>query len=246
MIASESGHYYTKDGTPAYTVIGKNGKERNTTIRDCRELGLVPSVTEVLKVIAKPGLEKWKQTSLLQSALTLPRIDGESLDEYAKRVILDSQEQGKAAMEKGTLIHGQLEKFFSGESILEEYGKLCNIVMLKMHTELGTNHWLAEKSFACDAGFGGKCDLHSAKWVVDFKTKEFKGKTPDTYDEHHMQLAAYRYGLGLFHARCAIVFVSTDSDDVHIVEVSHEELTRGLDMFLSALSFWKASKKYEA
>lgn len=30
--ASESNHWYTRDGIPQYTVIGKNGKERNTTL----------------------------------------------------------------------------------------------------------------------------------------------------------------------------------------------------------------------
>ncbi len=40
--AQENGHWYTKDGTPAYTTIGKTG-ERATTLRDARKLGLLPS-----------------------------------------------------------------------------------------------------------------------------------------------------------------------------------------------------------
>jgi hypothetical protein len=35
--ASESNHWYTRDGIPQYTIVGKNGKERNTTLRDARE-----------------------------------------------------------------------------------------------------------------------------------------------------------------------------------------------------------------
>ena len=30
---SESGHWYTREGEPMYTIIGANGKERNTTLR---------------------------------------------------------------------------------------------------------------------------------------------------------------------------------------------------------------------
>ena len=48
---AESGHWYTRGGEPAYTVTGKNGKERNTTLRDARTMNLVPSVTTVLKVL---------------------------------------------------------------------------------------------------------------------------------------------------------------------------------------------------
>ena len=28
--AAESGHWYTRDGVPRYTIIGANGRERNT------------------------------------------------------------------------------------------------------------------------------------------------------------------------------------------------------------------------
>ncbi len=35
---SESGHWYTQDGDPMYTVIGANGKERNTTYEMPRKL----------------------------------------------------------------------------------------------------------------------------------------------------------------------------------------------------------------
>ena len=56
---SESGHWYTQEeGEPMYTIIGANGKERNTTLRDAKNLGLVPSVTTILGMIAKPSLEK--------------------------------------------------------------------------------------------------------------------------------------------------------------------------------------------
>ena len=62
---SESGHWYTQEGEPMYTIIGANGKERNTTLRDAKSLGLVPSVTTIMGIIAKPSLETWKQKQLL-------------------------------------------------------------------------------------------------------------------------------------------------------------------------------------
>ena len=77
---SESGHWYAQDGEPMYTIIGANGKERNTTLRDAKSLGLVPSVTTILGMIAKPSLENWKINQALNSALTLEKNEGESLE----------------------------------------------------------------------------------------------------------------------------------------------------------------------
>jgi hypothetical protein len=36
---SESGHWYTQEGEPMYTIIGANGKERNTTLEMQRRKG---------------------------------------------------------------------------------------------------------------------------------------------------------------------------------------------------------------
>ena len=69
--ASESQHWYDRQGNPMYTVIGKNGKERNTTLRDARTMNLVPSVTTILNVAAKPALNVWLQRQVLMAALTL-------------------------------------------------------------------------------------------------------------------------------------------------------------------------------
>ena len=32
--AAESGHWYGRNGEPAYTIVGANGKARPTTLRD--------------------------------------------------------------------------------------------------------------------------------------------------------------------------------------------------------------------
>ena len=82
---SESGHWYDQDGEPMYTIIGANGKERNTTLRDAKSLGLVPSVTTIIGMIAKPSLENWKIDQALKSALSLERYEDESLESFTYR-----------------------------------------------------------------------------------------------------------------------------------------------------------------
>ena len=62
---TEGGHWYTTTGEPAYTTIGANGSERNTTLRDARKLGLIPSVTTINNMLAKAGLNSWLQQQVL-------------------------------------------------------------------------------------------------------------------------------------------------------------------------------------
>lgn len=248
MIASEAGHFYWPDGKPAYEVENKTkpGTYRPTTVRDAKKFGLLPSVTTVLKVLAKPGLEIWKLQQVLLASLTLPQIDGESLEDFATRVMADSREQGKTAMELGTIIHGELEKCYQGRPVAVEHLGTCEAVFKKIQATFGSQSWEAERSFAWPANcYGGKVDLHCEDFVLDFKTKDFTGeKLPTIYDEHAMQLAAYRNGLGVPDARCAIVFVATQSDLVHIVEIKEEELERGWKMFRHALEYWKVLKRF--
>jgi hypothetical protein len=99
-------------------------------------------------------------------------------------------------------------------------------------------------------GFGGKCDLHNPQGdgvVVDIKTKDFDDpEKVDGYDEHLMQLAAYRVGLGIPAARCANVFVSRTVAGLSVVkEWSAEDLERGWLMFHHLLRFWQLKNNYE-
>ena len=67
--ASESNHWYTRDGVPQYTVEAKKGGLRATTLRDARTMNLVPSVTTILGVAAQPALLAWMQQQVLMAAL---------------------------------------------------------------------------------------------------------------------------------------------------------------------------------
>ena len=93
-------HWYEKNGKPKYTIVGANGKERDTTLRDARKLNLFPSTTTVLNELSAPGLERWKIDQAMQAVLTLPRNAGESLDEFKRRALIDSGEQARKARER--------------------------------------------------------------------------------------------------------------------------------------------------
>jgi hypothetical protein len=242
--ASESQHWYDRQGNPAYSVTAKNGEQRPTTLRDARKLGLVPSVTTILSVAAKPALEAWKLNQMMLACLTLPKVDGETEERFIERIVKDSKEQAKQAAERGTTIHGALESFFEGV-YLADFMDYQNGVDKAVKASLGEPTWATEKSFCHELGFGGKVDLHSKDgdgMVVDFKTKEFTDPSKvEAYDDQLLQLAAYRVGLGIPKARCANVYVSvTEPGLVKVIEWSEEELQRGWAMFQALLTYWQA------
>jgi hypothetical protein len=249
--ASESQHWYTKSGEPAYSVKNKDGHQRPTTLRDARKLGLVPSVTTIIKCAASPGLEAWKLQQMMLAALTLPRAPEETEESFISRIQADSKEQAKMAAERGSEVHAALESFFETRHVTSKFSPAVLGTETEIVKVFGDVTWSAEKSFAVK-GFGGKVDLHSKDGqgvVIDFKTKEFTSETLDKaqgFDEHLMQLSAYRVGLEIPQARCANVFVSvTEPGLVVVKEWDQEDLDRGWKMFSSLLEFWYAKSGLE-
>jgi hypothetical protein len=233
-----------------YTVPSKkDGSPRNTTLRDAREMSLIPSVTTILNIAAKPGLTVWLQEQAILAALTLPRDEDELESVWLKRVVQDSKQQGKDAADKGTEIHEAIQSFYEGkkESRYPFHVTTC-VNLIKAH--YGDLNWIAERSFGHELGFGGKCDMHTTEAggiVVDIKTKEFTDVTKALwYDEHLLQLAAYRVGLGMPEARCANVFVSRTNPEFAVVkEWEEDDLKRGWEMFTHLLAYWQLKNQHE-
>jgi hypothetical protein len=247
--AAESTHWYTREGKPAYTVKAKAGHDRPTTLADARKMGLVPSVTTIIKSAAAPALERWKLDQMLHAALTLPRLDGELEAQWIERVWTDSRETAKKAAERGTAIHAAIQGWFEDDGCPDaEMWQHVNGAIQSLKTAFEIQPWKAERSFASALGFGGKCDISCPVAVCDFKTKEF-GPDDDlkTWDEHAMQLAAYRHGLGLEKARCAIVYVSVSNPGLaRLIEIPEPDLKKGWTMFYSLLHYWKAKTGFES
>ena len=253
--SAESVHWYKQDGGPQYTVKAKDGSDRPTTLKDARKMDLVPSVTTILKIAAKPGLEAWKQEQMLLAAMTLPKRDGENEQAFIARVVADSKETGRRAAERGTRVHESIERWFGGQKAVEhiEIAKAFEEEIFKHFKTHPMQSWQIERSFSSNLGYGGKIDLYCEPdeyaptgIVLDAKTKEFGiGEPIVAYDEHLMQLAAYRHGLGLNHARCANVFASVSHPGlVTVVEWPEEELVRGWEMFQCLLRFWKLKNNF--
>jgi len=71
-----SQHWYCAlTGAPRYTMTGKNGKERNVTLRVAKAAPgtLVPSVSTINGQLSKDGLNTWLQTEAIKAAAENPR-----------------------------------------------------------------------------------------------------------------------------------------------------------------------------
>lgn len=243
-LASESSHWYDRQGTPVYEVPRAKGDGmRPTTLRDARKLSLVPSVTTILRCAAAPGLEAWKARQLLEAALTLPKLPEESLDDYATRVIEDSKEQGRKAAERGTELHAAIE--------LGDIGGEWGLYVEKVYDTLAQygidiTKGKPEHSFASPLGFGGKLDWTSDDTILDFKTtKQVATKKQLAWPEHLWQLAAYDVGLhGECRARLINVFIDTEEPEVRLHEWPQEDTQKAWRIFQHLLGFWQEKNSY--
>lgn len=245
-----SEHWYTRDGVPAYEVRAANGNMRPTTIRDARKLGLVPSVTTVLSIKAKPALTEWKVRQGILAALTLARQMDEPDDSYLDRVMADSRQQAIDAAAEGTRIHDAIERAYKGQVVPHDYrphvqAAQDEIARLFPHV----NDWVAEASFGHEDGFGGKVDLHSPSTGI---TVDYKGKDGDFSDgkklhwDQNEQLGAYQIGLKLPNAPGANIFVSRTHPGKAVGHVwTPEEMQDGGLVFLDLLRAWKRIRKYD-
>ena len=243
-------HWYCgKTGEPRYTVIGKNGKERNTNVRDAREQNLVPSVTTINSMLSKSGLDTWKQTQVLYAAVEYPRWDGEDEKEWVSRILELAKTKSREAAERGTKIHDILDSYFSCV-YLPEWPTYITRVQAHLDSTFGKRLWLSEKSFCHPEGYGGKCDLYSKPdpinnlpgIVIDFKTTEKTPGEQTPYYEYTLQLAAYREAL-CPGAVCANVYINGDTDEVAIKIHNEQDLRDGFEAFTALLKVFKLKNK---
>ena len=237
-------HWYDRDGTPRYEIEGKKGM-RQTTLRDARKHGWVPSVSTIWKdMVAAPGLTRYYQDQLFEAQINNPRKVLEEDKDYKKRVFSISRDAALNAAERGTMVHGVLENSFRHGWTHEDHVDLIKGTKEKVLEVCGEQEWKVETSFAHGLGYGGKIDMHCDEWMVDFKTKELdSGKKPDLYDSYGVQLAAYDHGLG-GGRKLLNLFISVSSPG-YVVEHQWEERERLTDMFTTALKLWQLTKRYD-
>jgi hypothetical protein len=260
-----------RDGRPFHEILKKDGSGlRPVTLADARKVLALPSVTNVLGIIAKPGLEAWKIEQGILAALTLPRAEGEDLGLFAKRVVADMNQEVEKAADFGTAIHHACE-LYAREKITPTDPKLIPFFeswQRWFDENVERVECLEKVVVAADYGFAGRVDMiaklkHIGWAVVDFKTQKVKRGAkgepkPAFYETWPLQLAAYYYAAMLDAAKpiTALVSVVVDSAQpgpVHVRDWGeggqwydgyNVKLGEYLRYFLAALELWKYAKGY--
>lgn len=262
---SSSHFYQCIEGVwkPCYEVPKKDGNGMKPfTLREARTSNppAVPSVTNILTVINKPGLEAWKQEQAILAALTLPRLPDESLDAFVDRVLKDMDAQSEKARSFGTEIHAAIEGYFQHETCPENIWPYLQSFFEWANDQI-TKVIGSEVVCGCEeCGYAGRLDLVCVLKdfgfsVIDAKTQNIrrdkKGiKQPVFYaDTFPRQLAAYAHTFCLHSTGKAIpsmVSVVIDSSEPGPVYVKKwDDYQHHLNMFHHCLELWSDDRGYK-
>ena len=255
-------HWYFRDGRAFHQIARSDGSgDRAVTLADARKVQALPSVTNVLGVLAKPALDAWKIEQGIMAALTLPRATGEPLDVFAKRVVADMSAQVDKAADFGTAIHGTCERYALTKEVPTDQTVFGFFQPWREWFDDNVEQVESIEQVFVHLGYGfaGRVDmvarLRGLGWcVVDFKTQKMKrgkdGRPPRAtfYDTWPLQLSAYQQAMAASTRKEAprlvsVVVNSVEPGPVH-VKVWGDSVSY-FGCFLSALSLWRYVKDYE-
>lgn len=257
-----SSHWYFPNGEACHSVPMKSrkGEMRNTTLGDARKMGLYPSVTNIIGVLAQPQLEAWKIEQGILAALTLPVIEGESVDDRAKRVVRDSMEQVDEARKRGHLCHKCIEDYLT-TGLWEPHDSVEELMRpFKGWVDGNVQNVVASECTLVGKGYAGRTDLIgyvkgiSGRCILDFKTRKPSQGKLRTYDEDCLQLSAYKmaYNWGNvtktnFEPAVNTLSIIINSQEIELPTVhawSMEDQDRYGTAFLNCFNLWKLLKGY--
>jgi hypothetical protein len=247
--AEKSSHWYHRDGTSCHEVIAKTtGLPRPTTVRDARKLDLIPSVTNILNMKAKPALMTWLQDNAILAALNTPQRPGEVEADWHSRIAEESDRIGKEAAEWGQAIHEQIEQFNTGGAFMGTGEILQYVEGYEVWHRANVDTVITAEQSVVGNGYAGRLDLYAflkdgRAAVIDFKSQKLLGKPKaNFYKEWPMQLAAYAECLENVDVMISIIICSDVPAPVQVKEWDN----RGDAMraFLACFELWCFEKGY--
>lgn len=255
----ESGHWYSRTGESCHTTKGANGKDRPTTLRDARKLNLLPSVTTIFNVLAKPQLDDWKQRQITASAIRcFQAMPGDFHcsdrgEELHARIIEEAFKQVEDAADLGTAIHKAIENHFTGLAHDDNHTPYVVAVDAWKARE-GVQFVAQELRLVSTAyGYAGTTDAamtsKRGRGILDFKSRKTKEGQPVTsYETQPMQIAAYHmahYGEILdTDVGCNCYISTTEQGRVEAVWYDAAQLRAEWEAFKHAVKLWQHFKGY--
>ena len=250
----DGSHWYTKDGVPAYTMKKSKGDgERNTTLRDARKYNLLPSVTTLFGILAKPGLDRWKIGKAIEATLATPRDADEPDERYYSRIRSRSYEETSAAATLGTRIHDAIDAAFDGIEPAEDLKQYVEPTMDYLATLNLVDISREDVVVNTAEGYAGRVDLLArfgdSNIIIDFKTKKTKeGVKVTPFDFQATQIAAYAMAAFGTLDNCfgANVYISTTEPGRIETSVYDEEKLRSeYGLLQNICGIWRHLKNYD-
>lgn len=253
---SNGGHWYTPDGHPRHRIESADGEFRNTTLRDARKLGLMPSVTGILNCIDKPALGDWRLRQVVDACAAVG-LAGEVTDQTFREIKDRAFAQVADAADLGSKIHAAVENYLltgeapAGDLLIYldpviEFLKTVNI------TPIEVEKILVSKLH----GYAGTVDL-LFKWgegdsklgILDWKTRRTrKGQKVKAYDGQDLQLAAYAaaaYGADQLGEVMAANIVISTTEPGRMDVLRHNDLRASWEAFQAVAATWRHIKSYD-
>lgn len=226
-----------------------------------RKLDLLPSSTNIISVKAKPGLDNYKTEQAIMAAITLPRLNGETEDAFAERVVIDMDQHRVAAAEFGSRIHKYCEQFHLGDTTKDpELEPYVSDYKRWFSENVKEVIWAERVLINEKVGYAGTADAlfllnDERKALSDIKTQNIKKvptKTkgpvkndPAFYKEWQYQLVSYGKCLEVEpDAYLSIVIDSMEPGPCHIKEWPASGHKKAWRSFLACCWLWCEDKDY--
>lgn len=232
---------------PMSTRPGELRPTRITDVRKWHKEGRVvaPGVSEVKDVLAKHALINWKIDQHLRQAYRNPDLSTDNEDAYLAEIKRITETAMEVAPQAGTDFHELMQLFFQSKLPGSNpfYGLCAKVHQEILHQNGGVTGQYRVEEYFMGEGFGGTIDLITPCPIIcDYKTKQTAAKFKPgkmAYDDHRMQLAAYREGAGLPNARCCNIFICLEDGQTDFHEHPEKDLQKGWALFEHCLKIWQ-------
>lgn len=251
-------HYYTAKGEPRHTQPTKKGAknpERPTTMKDAKAQGLFPSVTEYIRLLANPGIERYKMLNLAKVCYESMPVYDETVEEWSAAVLEKSTKDAGDAADLGSSIHAAIESYYVHGHYDEQWAVYVQPTTDLIH-KIGLAVHEAEKVLVnAKEGYAGTADgIFTAIeplpfcGILDFKSQRFDEK-PNSYPSHVYQLAAYHMAeFGeILDDDCAYnIYISTTKPGL-VAHVRHDAaaLRHGWEVFQHLLALYRLTTGFD-
>jgi hypothetical protein len=232
------------------------GDDKSFGMRDARAMLaegkiVVPSVTSIMSVLAKPGLDHWKAEQVAIACWELEKT-GIAKDDWIDQCVTTASQASRGAMDLGSAIHAAIEDCVAGRDYRADLQIYVAPVMAK-RAELGIRWSVTEQAMGSTVhGYAGRCDDYSeeGKVIRDTKSRKSKGKKVPVYETDFAQISAYgmaQFGHEFFKSGSGEVWgISTSEPGLLTVTTkTGPELIPYFNCFLAMNTVWQHVNRFD-